>query len=267
MPRYGVYLIPAADHPLFRLGSDFLGYNIWTEEHATPLLADTVGEETIRGWIGNAKVFSFHITIADCLEYRDEDVDEIHTRLQWIAQRMAPFTLFNGRFFDDFHSTNALTLTYESPDRALQQIHRLVVTLISVLHNASPYFGHLRDRLDAAPTQPDPLRLAVGAGPVLAALVAGHQRPGCSGMAATSFDETVRATGLLQTPETQSFTVDSIQLVALKRTGFTESRGRIRLAGMKNLYRCVGVCVGRKRISLLLASLRLPPQTLPYTPV
>ncbi|MEZ4836652.1 MAG: 2'-5' RNA ligase family protein [Caldilineaceae bacterium] len=225
MPRYGVYLIPAADHPLFRLGSDFLGYNIWTEEHATPLLADTVGEETIRGWIGNAKVFSFHITIADCLEYRDEDVDEIHTRLQWIAQRMAPFTLFNGRFFDDFHSTNALTLTYESPDRALQQIHRLVVTLISVLHNASPYFGHLHDRLDATHRR----NLIRYGAPWVLDQFWPHWSLATSVPDAAAWqrlrDETVRATGLLQTPETQSFTVDSIQLVALKEDGFYRIAG------------------------------------------
>lgn len=220
MPRYGVYLIPSADHPLFRLGSDFLGYNIWTESHATPLLADTLGEEAVRAWIGNAKHFSFHITIADCLEYRAEDVDEIHTRVQWIAQRMDRFTLTDGRFYDEFHAGHALTLTYKSADQALQRLHRLVVTLISVLHTSSPYFGHLHDKLEA-PLQQNLLRYG-------APWVLDHFWPHWS--LATSVpdtevwqrlrDETVRVTGLLQTPETRSFTVDSIQLVELKEDGF-----------------------------------------------
>jgi 2'-5' RNA ligase len=231
MPRYGVYLIPSADHPLFRLGSDFLGYNIWAESHATPLLADTLGEETVRAWIGNAKHFSFHITIADCLEYRAEDVDEICTRIQWIAQRMAPFTLTDGRFYTEFHAGHALTLTYKSPDHALQRLHRLVVTLISVLHTSSPYFGHLLEKLEA-PLQQNLIRYG-------APWVLDHFWPHWS--LATSVpdadiwqrlrDETVRVTGLLQTPETQSFTVDSIQLVELKEDGFYRIAGSYPLAG------------------------------------
>ena len=177
MPRYGVYLIPSADHPLFRLGSDFLGYNIWAESHSTPLLADTLGEETVRAWIGNAKHFSFHITIADCLEYRAEDVDEIRTRIQWIAQRMAPFTLTDGRFYDDFHSGHALTLTYKSPDQALQRLHRLVVTLL---------WSPARKARRAFTAEFDPLRSALGIGAVLAPLVIGHQCAQCRRVATST---------------------------------------------------------------------------------
>lgn len=220
MPRYGVYLIPSADHPLFRLGSDFLGYNIWTESHATPLLADTLGEETVRAWIGNAKHFSFHITIADCLEYRNQDVDEIRTRIQWIAQRTAPFTLTDGRFYDEFHAGHALTLTYKSTDHALQRLHRLVVTLISVLHTSSPYFGHLVKQLEA-PLQQNLIRYGA---PWVLDQFWPHWSLATSVPGQEAWErlraETVRVTGLFQTPETHTFTVDSIQLVELKEDGF-----------------------------------------------
>ncbi|MEZ4633488.1 MAG: hypothetical protein R2856_00640 [Caldilineaceae bacterium] len=74
-----------------------------TSGQKTPLLAGTVGEETIRGWIGNAKVFG--ITIADCLEYYATKTWTKSTPASsGSAQRMAPFTLINGRFFDGFHS-------------------------------------------------------------------------------------------------------------------------------------------------------------------
>ncbi len=221
MPRYGVYLIPAVENPLFQLGSAFLGYNIWTQEHSTPLMAKVLGEETVRAWIGKAKHFSFHVTIADCLEYRAEDVAEIHARLQWIAERTEPFRLVNGRFFTEFHaSPTAFTLTYESPDRALQEVHRLVVTLISVLHDSSPYFGHLLDRLE------DPYRrnlLRYGAPSVLDQFWP-HWSLATNVPDQAAWDrlreETVRETALLTTPDTQSLTVDSIQLVELQEDGF-----------------------------------------------
>jgi len=221
MPLYGVYLIPAADHPLYRLGSRFIGYDIWAETRTTPRLADVFGEETIRRWIGKAEIFSFHITIADCLSYRGEDEAEIDARLRWIAGRLAPFTLVNGRFFTDFHSAaTALTLTFDSPDGALQQLHRLVVTLISVLHGRSPYFEHLEATLD------DPLRrnlIRYGAPWVL-----DHFWPHWS--LATSLpnqetwdqlrDATLIHTGLFETAETSTLLVEALQLVELQENGF-----------------------------------------------
>jgi hypothetical protein len=232
MPLYGIYLIPAADHPLYRLGSSFLGYDIWTQARTTPRLADIFGEETIRNWIGKAEVFSFHITIADCLSYRVEDVVEIDARLRWIASRMAPFTLTNGRFFTNFHDApTALTLTFDSPDGALQQLHRLVVTLISVLHERSPYFSHLEETLD------DPLRrnlIRYGAPWVL-----DHFWPHWS--LATSVpdqkswdrlrDATLQQTRLFETAETRTLPVEALQLVELQENGFYRVVGSYAMTG------------------------------------
>jgi hypothetical protein len=221
MPLYGVYLIPAADHPIYQVGSSFLGYDIWTQARTTPRLSEVFGEDTIRSWIGKAEVFSFHITIADCLSYRVEEGAEIDARLRWIASRMAPFTLTNGRFFTNFHGApTALTLTFDSPDGALQQLHRLVVTLISVLHGRSPYFEHLEETLD------DPLRrnlIRYGAPWVL-----DHFWPHWS--LATSVpdqkswdqlrDATLIHTGLFETAETRTLPVEALQLVELQENGF-----------------------------------------------
>jgi hypothetical protein len=232
MPIYGVYLIPEPQHPLYQLGSAFLGYDIWRQTYSTPLLADVVGEAQIRQWIGNAKSFSIHATIADCLAYRAEDVDEIHKRMIWIADRTAPFTLINGRFFTEFHATpTAFTLTFDSPDGALQQLHRLVVTLISVLHESSPYFGSWEDRLNA------PMRrnlIRYGAPSVLE-----HFWPHWS--LATSVPdqkvwdrlraETIGHTGIFSGEETRTLPVNAVQLVELQENGFYKVAASFDLRG------------------------------------
>ncbi len=221
MPRYGVYLIPKPENALYQLASAHLGYDIWTQTRTTPTLAAVIGEETIRGWIGRAEIFSFHVTIADCLDYREEDGAEISMRLKWIASRVAPFTVTHGRFFREFHSSpSALTLTFDSSDGALQQLHRLVVTLISVLHEDSPYLAHLQDRL-SAPMRRNLIRY--GAPSVLDSF-SPHWSLATSIPDQATWDRVadllMRHTGLFQEEATRTLLVQSIQLVELGEDGF-----------------------------------------------
>lgn len=221
MPRYGVYLIPEPDNALYQLASAHLGYDIWTQTRTTPMLASLVGEETIRAWIGRAEIFSFHITIADCLVYDERDVDEIRTRLAWIAARTSPFSVTNGRFFTNFHSgPTALTLTFDSPNGALHQLHTLVITLISVLHQSSPYFEHLTEKLDA------PLRrnlIRYGAPWVLDDFWPHWSLATSIPNQATWHhlaDLLVQHTGLFADDRTRTLPVRAVQLVELQDNGF-----------------------------------------------
>lgn len=238
MPRYGVYLIPAADNALYKLASAHLGYDIWTQSRTRPTLADVVGEERIRAWIGRAEIFSFHITIADCLEYRVADIAEIEKRLAWIAARTAPFMLNNGRFFTNFHSgPTALTLTFDSPEGELQALHRLVVTLISVLHTSSPYFEHLEEKLDGTLHRN---LIRYGAPWVLE-----HFWPHWS--LATSIPDQVtwdrlaqlmvQHTGLFKDESTRTLPVRSIQLVELGEDGFYKIVANMPLTGEESSIR------------------------------
>ncbi len=151
MPTLGVFLIPPRDHPLYELGSALLGYDIWRRRHTTPLLAGVLGEERLRAWLGPAPTYGFHCTIvAGNLGYEAADVPEVRARLAWAAGRLAPFTLVNGRMFDDFHAGHhALVTTFDSPDGALGRLHRQLATLIAPLHSTSGYASRAA-RLDEA---------------------------------------------------------------------------------------------------------------------
>lgn len=148
MPTLGVFLIPPADHPLYRLGSDLVGYDIRAQRRFTPLLADELGAERCAAWFGAAPTYGLHATLAaGNLTYDDADVEEVRQRLAWIASRTAPFTLVDGRIDDAFHANpHALVATFDSPDGALRALHRRAVTTISPLRVGSGY-ARAEDRL------------------------------------------------------------------------------------------------------------------------
>jgi len=139
MARLGVFLIPPPEHPFYRVTTDILGYDVWQERRLTSSLVAHLDPDTLRGWLGGATSWGIHCTITGGdIVYDDADVPEIRERLAWVASRTAPFTLVNGRFFDDFHANpTALVTRFDSPDGAIARLHRQAATLISPLHVAT----------------------------------------------------------------------------------------------------------------------------------
>ena len=139
MPILAVYIIPRETHAIYRIGASFLGYDVRTGALSKPLLSDAYDQ--VESWIGQARSFGFHATLGDALEYTQESLPEIKTRLDWIARRVPPFSLVKGRFHDSLRSVpRTLAATYDSPDGTLDKLHYLVVTLVNVLYHSSPYF-------------------------------------------------------------------------------------------------------------------------------
>ena len=90
-------------------------------------------------WIGEATRYGLHCTITGgAIQYDDADTDEIKDRLASIAGRVPPFTLTDGRFYDDFHAKpKALVCDFISADGALDRLQRLAATMINPLHTAA----------------------------------------------------------------------------------------------------------------------------------
>ena len=139
MARLGVFLIPPPDHPFYQVTTSILGYDVWQERRLTSSLAGHLEPDTLREWLGGATDWGIHCTITGGdIVYDDADVGEIKERLAWIASRTPPFKLVDGRFFDDFHAKpHALVTRFDSPDGAIERLHRQAATLISPLHVSS----------------------------------------------------------------------------------------------------------------------------------
>jgi hypothetical protein len=136
LARLGVFLIPPPEHPFYQVTTGILGYDIWERRCLTSSLAGHLDAATLEGWLGRATTYGIHCTITGGdIFYDDADAGEIRERLAWIAGRTAPFSLVNGRFFDDFHARpTALVTTFDSPGGAIDRLHRQAATLISPLH-------------------------------------------------------------------------------------------------------------------------------------
>jgi hypothetical protein len=145
MAELGVFLIPPPDHPFYALASGVLGYDIWAQRRLSSTLMPDVDRETAARWLGPATGFGIHCTIGGAaLSYDDADIPEIKDRLAWIGSRTPPFTLGNGHFLEQFRSDpHVLMAVFESPDGAIQRLHRQVVTTVSPLYTSSKYASYL----------------------------------------------------------------------------------------------------------------------------
>jgi hypothetical protein len=141
MPIFAVYIVPRATDVLYQVGASFLGYDVRTGTLSSPLLLREFDQTKLESWIGLARIFGFHATLGDAIEYSEDVVPEIRMRLEWIAKRIPPFTLVGGRFHDTFRNVpRTLAATFDSPDGMLQKLHYLTVTMINVLYSSSPFF-------------------------------------------------------------------------------------------------------------------------------
>lgn len=141
MSYLGVFLVPPAHHPFYRITAGILGYDIWTQQVFTSSLAPYLDSGTLATWLDATPVFGIHCTITGAaLEYSDADVPEIRERMAWIAGRTAPFRLDSGRCDRQFRGApESLVITFNSPDGALQRLHHLAATTISPLRVSSRY--------------------------------------------------------------------------------------------------------------------------------
>jgi hypothetical protein len=214
MAQLGVFLIPPPEHPFYQITSGILGYDIWAQRRLTSSLADHLDPSTLERWLGEAPIFGIHCTLGGAaLSYDDADIPEIKERLAWIASRTAPFTLVNGRFFDDFHARpRVLVTTFDSPDAAIQRLHRQVVTTVSPLRIASAY----APRVDRLAERPRELYHRTGE-PWVLDLFSPHWSLMTGGLHDASWEHArdliVRQTGLLADESTRTLQVTDLHLV------------------------------------------------------
>lgn len=139
MVQIGLFLVPPADNRFYQVVTGLLGYDIWDRKRRPSTLAGVLDDATLEQWLGEAPGYGLHCTITGgAIEYDDADLDEIMLRAAWVASRVPPFTLTDGRFYDEFWAApTGLAAHFRSVDDALARLHRLAATIISPLHTAT----------------------------------------------------------------------------------------------------------------------------------
>jgi hypothetical protein len=130
-----VYLIPEKTDLLYRLGSELLGYDIWRKEE---IPADRF--ESIQQYVGSAREFGFHATVADALLFATESaVDRIEAELRVIAKDFSPFTLSDFELIDNLGERQHIVMRFQDQSGTLEALHHEMVKRVYGMAISSNY--------------------------------------------------------------------------------------------------------------------------------
>lgn len=132
-PHYAVFFVPAASHPLYKLGSKILGYNIRENERLRSEFTE---------YIGNAKYYGFHLTVSDALiAYNTNQLDWFRAELMSIAKRFERFSINYKSILrvDEFRDHSAIVIGYDDPTGNLEILHTEITTRFNSQSPGSNY--------------------------------------------------------------------------------------------------------------------------------
>jgi hypothetical protein len=113
-----VYLIPDANHPLYKFGSQVLGFDIHENRQILSPFAP---------FIGDAGEFGFHITVADALYlYHQRDVDLLQKEIEFIVQGLPPIKL-DLQFTVGFPDKDCVSIVCHESQGVLEYLHHEMV--------------------------------------------------------------------------------------------------------------------------------------------
>jgi len=146
MPKFAVYYIPQADDPLYRLGTQLLGYDIRARTSA-PLPSDireSLGSFDV-AWTTISQPYGFHLTISDAIDCHWATIPSVERELADLFacfDSAHPFLLQrrSERPVGIWGETgkNSLVLLYK-PNEHLRMLHTLLVARINPLGTGSDY--------------------------------------------------------------------------------------------------------------------------------
>ena len=135
-----VYIIPKSETPLFKLGSEFLGYDI-RGERLIPV--GEMGVPDIRQYVGEAEIYGFHATVADALYFAAQSgVDRVEAELKFLAEEFVPFKLENLHVANKFRNSNDTVLICEDRSGTLEALHHELVMRMYKTAISSTFLAH-----------------------------------------------------------------------------------------------------------------------------
>lgn len=143
MPDFAVYYVPPADHPLYRVGSDLLGYDL----RAGLLLPETNAARSAfvdftPDWVRDSQQYGFHMTIGHAMHFEADQLSRIEAEIAAIMNLFDPkkpleLTPCRDAAYVSLAPQWACLLRYDA-NQALLMLHALVVARISPLSTGTP---------------------------------------------------------------------------------------------------------------------------------
>ena len=143
MPDFGLYYVPPADHPLYRVGSDLLGYDVRTEEVLSAHNASRAHfPDLTSAWTEYSQQYGFHMTIGHAIQFEAEKLSALEAETEAILAMFDPDKPFAltpcvGADYVYIMRGGACLLRYD-PNQAVMMLHVLVVARLAPLGTGTP---------------------------------------------------------------------------------------------------------------------------------
>lgn len=141
MPMFAVYYVPPADHPLYQIASQMMGYDVragtfWPPEN--PLWTQFSMPVTPE-WVAEAQSFGFHVTIGHALAFDAARLDEISREIEQILALFDPQKPFTLTPADPYLRSTGRSMTlYYHANPAFMMFHALIIARVHTLATTSP---------------------------------------------------------------------------------------------------------------------------------
>ncbi|MBV9228329.1 MAG: hypothetical protein JOZ18_03370 [Chloroflexi bacterium] len=146
MPKFAVYYVPQADDPLYRTGSEILGYDVRTRQSVaqSSLLEEVLGPLS-ESWTSQSRPYGLHLTICDALDCQWTTIPQVERELADLLacfDPARPFLLERkelptvGIWGKERRRT--LVLRYEA-NASFRMLHTLLVARLNPLGTGTVY--------------------------------------------------------------------------------------------------------------------------------
>jgi len=127
---FAVYIIPNINTPLYKFGSETIGYDIRNGEHLLSPWKD---------FVGAAEFFGFHMTVADSLYFCHEaEIDLLSQEIEYLAREFKPFDV-ELSLETEFPNKQGVALKCTDKSGSLEALHHEMVARVYRLATASNY--------------------------------------------------------------------------------------------------------------------------------
>jgi hypothetical protein len=113
--HFAVFFVPPEESILYRFGTQVLGYDVRQRQMI---------ESRWSQFVGNSKLFGFHLTISDALYFLSErHVKNLWKEISFLVRDFEPFNLVNLEFQSNFPDARGIVARCDEPTGKLESLH------------------------------------------------------------------------------------------------------------------------------------------------
>ena len=128
---FALYFVPPQDSPLYKFGTEILGYDLYSKRACKTDWKEKVGD---------AQFFGFHLTVCDALYFLSEsELKSVLTEITYLIGGFQVMNLTGLEIKAAFPDNKSISITVEDPSGSLEALHHELVMRVYRRASASNY--------------------------------------------------------------------------------------------------------------------------------